>query len=276
MARPRFKAIMAVGIVPAAAKTGTVVHLPKPDGGLREITLFEEISKALDGLIVARIEKMRMQHPEGHVLSSMNIAYESGRDAAISIDADEAVWKDAEWSEKPLADLTFDYWSWFPRIQPLVTDASLMAKGFPPELGEWFAEVDAGQQVRFRTPWGVSPGIPRRIGYGQGLASAAWRSKLPQDPLLRVLEQHGAKYEFAPRLRAGEPVTLTGKAYSDDARTWAPGWEGLETNCKLISFAAPRLGIGLKPNKIFARGNAAAGDPPPAGLWVESWDEAAG
>ena len=131
---------------------------------------------------MARIEKMRMQHPEGHVLSSMNIAYESGRDAAIFIDADEAAWKDAEWSEKPLADLTFDYWSWFPRIQPLVTDASLMAKGFPPELGEWFAEVDAGQQVRFRTPWGVSPGIPRRIGYGQGLASAAWRSKLPQDP----------------------------------------------------------------------------------------------
>ena len=77
-------------------------------------------------------------------------------------------------------------------LEPLVTDASLMAKGFPPELGDWFAEVDAGQQVRFRTPWGVSPGIPRRISYGQGLASAAWRSKLPQDPLLRVLEQHGA------------------------------------------------------------------------------------
>ena len=82
---------MAVGIVPAVAKTGTVVHLPKPDGGLREIALFEKVFKALDGLIVARIEKKRMQHPEGHVLSSMNIAYESGRDAAIFIDADEAV-----------------------------------------------------------------------------------------------------------------------------------------------------------------------------------------
>ena len=103
----------------------------------------------------------------------MSTAYETGWDAAILIDADEAIWQGAEWSGKPLADLTFDYWSWFPRIQPLVTDASLMAKGFHQELGEWFAEVDAGHRVRFRTPWGISPGIPRRTGRGQGLASAA-------------------------------------------------------------------------------------------------------
>jgi hypothetical protein len=119
------------------------------------------------------------------VLSGANIAYEQGKDAGIMIDLDEAAWTEARMCSKPLTDLTYDYWSWFPRIQPLLADASMSAKGYPSAAGEWFAEVDADQVVKFRTPWGATRGIPRRIGYPQGIQSAPWRSKLPQDPLLR-------------------------------------------------------------------------------------------
>jgi len=238
--------------------------------------MFEELLKAADGSVLARMEKIRLAFPPGSVLISLNIAYESGLDADIMVDLDEAVWVDAAIQEKPMVDITMDYWNWFPRCQPLITDAGLQAKGYPPAVGDRFAELDANQVVRFRTPWGRSPGIRRRIGYAQGLQSSAWRSELPQDPLLRWLEARGAAYEMGPRVREGDPVRVVGKAYSDDGRYWTGGWDGLLENCGIISFAAPRLAIGVKPNKVFARGNSEAGEPPAEGVWIESWDEAAG
>jgi len=81
---------------------------------------------------------------------------------------------------------------------------------------------------------------------------------------------------MGPRRSGGEPVQAVGKAYSDDARYWSASWGGLGSNTKLISFATPRLGIGVKPTKVYARGNELAGPPPQDGLWIESWDEASG
>jgi hypothetical protein len=270
------EAIIIISLVPRAVKDHEVVHLLKSDGGLREITLFEEILKAADGLVLARLERVRLAAPAGSVLSRLNIAYEAGLDADIMVDLDEAVWADATIQDKSLVDLTLDYWSYFPRCQPLITDASLEARGYPEAVGDWFAELDAEQVVRFRTPWGSTIGILRLIGYAQGLQSTAWRSKLPQDPLLRWLEEKGAAYQLGPRVRDADPVEAVGKAYSDDGRFWSPGWEGLVRNCAVISFAAPRLGIGVKPTKVYARGNRRAGAPPQEGIWMESWDEAAG
>ena len=143
--------------------------------------------------------------------------------------------------------------------------------------------MDANQTVSFRTPWGATPGIPRRVGYPQGSMSTAWRSKFPQDPLLRWLEAKGIAYQLREpsgmtenaRLGAA-PTAPVGRSYSDDTRLWSTGWEGLQENARIISSAAPRLGIGLKASKMFARGNEAAGPAPDGGLWIYSWAEPEG
>ena len=276
-------ALLLTGLMPPWINTGVVVHLLKHDGGLREVTLQEELLKASDGLVVARVERVRGGLATGRVLSGMNVAYEKGRSATEVVDLDEAIWCNAEQTGAGVAEGTGDLWNWFPTAQPRVTDASMSAKQYPPEVCDWYAELDANHTVCFRTPWGTTAGIPRRGGFPQGAMSAAWRSKFAQDPMLRVLEERGQAYRLRkpPALEEeaglGEPPAVPeGRSHSDDMRLWTPGWDGLEHNLGIISFAAPRLGIGWKPSKMFARGNEAAGPPPEQGLWVHSWAEGDG
>ena len=69
----------------------------------------------------------------------MNVAYEKGMDGTAMVDANAAMWADAELAGAPLADAAYDYESWFPTAQTLVTDASRSAKGCPECVGDWFA-----------------------------------------------------------------------------------------------------------------------------------------
>ena len=158
----------------------------------------------------------------------------------------------------------------------------MSAKRIPSEVTDWYADLDANQVVGFRTPWGTTEGVERKVGYPQGSMSTAMRSKYPQDPLLRWIEEDGVAYQFGQRpdgvvdpKEGPPPAAPKGRAFSDDTRMWAPSWAGLAHNLQIVSFAAPRLGIGLKPAKIYARGNESAGAPPPGGLLVYSWEEGA-
>ena len=231
-------------------------------------------------MISARLEAARAKAGPGAVLSAINVAYDQGRAGSGMLDVNEVIWAVAAGGQRPLVDVTYDYDSWFPRIQELIAEASMAAKGYPAEALDWYAELGAGQRVRVRTPWGVSPGVIRGIGYPQGSLSTPWRSKAPQDPLLRLLEETPGGFEVQARAEAqpegGSVIRPTARAYSDDTRMWAAGWAGAAPLLRTVSYAAPRLGIGIKPTKVRARASAAAGPEPAEGLWVTSWNEAAG
>ncbi len=75
---------------------------------------------------------------------------------------------------------------------------------------------------------------------------------------------------------SGTTAERVGMAYSDDTKLWTEGWDGLCHNAGILAYACPRLSIGLKPGKVYARANDAAGDEPAGGIWILSWDEGAG
>ena len=68
------------------------------------------------------------------------------------------IWGDAEGRNRELVDITYDYDAWFPRIQELVSEASMAAKGYPAAALDWFAELGAGQESESPHAVGYVPG----------------------------------------------------------------------------------------------------------------------
>ena len=60
-------AMLVAAIVPKFLLTTLLIELPKPGGGARPISLFEEMPKAVDSILMKRISNVKERLPNGAV-----------------------------------------------------------------------------------------------------------------------------------------------------------------------------------------------------------------
>ena len=61
------------------------VHLDKPSGGVRPLTMLEESFKAIEGPVARRKTEARRSRPEGTVYQPFNLAGEVGKRATSDV-----------------------------------------------------------------------------------------------------------------------------------------------------------------------------------------------
>ena len=86
----------ACGIIAAASKIAIQVHLDKPSGGVRPLTMLEESFKAIEGPIARRKTRARRTWPDGTVYFPFNLAGEVAKRATSEVlNTDALVCEDA-------------------------------------------------------------------------------------------------------------------------------------------------------------------------------------
>ena len=75
----------ACGIIAAASKMAVQVHLDKPSGGVRPLTMLEESFKAIEGPVARRKTEARRLWPDGTVYPPFNLAGEVAKRAASEV-----------------------------------------------------------------------------------------------------------------------------------------------------------------------------------------------
>ena len=75
----------ACGIIAAASKKAIQVHLDKPSGGVRPLTMLEESFKAIEGPIARRKTQARRTWPDGTVYYQFNLAGEVSKRATSEV-----------------------------------------------------------------------------------------------------------------------------------------------------------------------------------------------
>ena len=75
----------ACGIVAAASKMAVQVHLNKPFGGVRPLTMLEESFNAIEGPVARRKTEARRSWPDGTVYQPFNLAGEAAKRATYDL-----------------------------------------------------------------------------------------------------------------------------------------------------------------------------------------------
>jgi len=68
-----------LALIPTENKRVKIVHIDKPDGGSRPLSLFEELTKAVEGIVSQRLDSIHAEAGAGGILSASNHAYQAGR-----------------------------------------------------------------------------------------------------------------------------------------------------------------------------------------------------
>ena len=111
-------------IVASAIKKAIQVHLDKPTGGVRPLTMLEELFKAIEGPPARRKASSRRVWPDGTVYQAFNMAGEIyNRAASEVLYTDALVCEDATGSNRPFSRTPTDYEKFFNIIQTAVCEA---------------------------------------------------------------------------------------------------------------------------------------------------------
>ncbi|KAK3272957.1 hypothetical protein CYMTET_18785 [Cymbomonas tetramitiformis] len=226
--------------------------------------MVEELFKAVEGTLFARLEDVRDSLPTGAILSEHNVAYDRGRGTQHAHIIDVMVHEDALFSGKTLRVLQVDWFKWFDKLPRETAIASMVAKGFPPEAVEMIAECYSGMRACISTQWGDTDFFERDGSNGlmQGGVGSPNVSKHAQDPAMRALGSRDHAYVTAYRTA----VSLV--AFSDDGRNYDDGSQAATAELERITgLVLPAMCIGVAWTKAIAyvinRGDA----PEPLRLW---------
>ena len=179
------EAMLRSGLVPLWHKRALLLWTPKLSGGLRGLSLLEELLKSVEVIVTRRLEKSIRAHPLGRVLSESNVGYQKGRSATLVLDV-MADFYDEAW-QVPARELTlvpWDHVAFFDRIDTAVPDAVFKARGVPETTARLLVEIHStNATLSALMPWG--PSITRAVGAHQGGCSA------PFLHAARARSQHG-------------------------------------------------------------------------------------
>ena len=173
------EAMLRSGLVSHWLKKALLTWILKPNGGLRGLSLLEELLKAVEATLTRRLEATIRSHPQGRVLASSNVGFQKGRGASLALDGTADFWDEArQRSDVPMAHIPWDYVTYFDRIDLTVPDAVKKARGVPENAARLFTEIHGtSATLTALTPWGPTPPVERVIGAHQGGCSAPFASE---------------------------------------------------------------------------------------------------
>lgn len=264
-----------VGPVAPSLKTALQVHLPKPDGGWRPLTMLEEGFKAIEGPVTRRLNSQPF-------FSNSNLAFRPGAPAAAEVlHLDVLLCEDARAHNLPFCRIPADYEKFFNTIQLSSVDAIHHCRGVPDAARRLYQHAFHDVQVCVSTGVGTTDPIAVTRGCPQGAVSSPALSSAAQDPVLRLREHSQAAY----RTSAGRSVACVG--YADDVEHYGSGLVDLPVILAELSAGSVATGIGFSWRKFWAYASdwdqALPHLPPDAsavvfvnGANVQSWDIWAG
>ena len=230
------------------------VHLDKPCGGFRPISLLEESLKAIEGLLARRKTEARSRLESDTIYCNLNLCGEKGTLAAQeAMYTDSMVCEDANLHSSEFARVLHDEVKFFNAIQRAAIDAIEEARGVPEAARATLQASLHFLHVCVNTKWGMSPPIHTERGALQGMGGAPEASKPAQDVKLRIRASSPAFYVT----HFGRKVY--GTAYADDGRHYA-------TNAAQLRTAQIELSEGGKMS-----GNAS--NPGKSAAYARNWDE---
>ena len=243
-------AMLRLQLAPMWLKQGLLVWIDKPSGGLRGLCLMEELLKALDVILVERLEGILSTYPIGTILSSSNVGFQKGRGAGLVLDVAADFWDEARESATIHSHLPWDFRAFFDTIDLAVPDAILQARGVPPDFAGMLVELHGtGASLRAATPWGITAPVLRRVGVPQGGCSAPLLSRLAGEVVSRLVDSHPQ-----PAIVGGSE--LAQHSYVDDGNAFASGRGGAQVAADALSEGclATGLGIDCKQGAVFTTG----------------------
>ena len=198
-------AMLRTQLVPQVLKEAQLIWTSKHNGGVRGISLLEEIMKALEAIVANRIEAAMASLPLGAVLSSSNVGFQKGRGAELVLAVVQDFLDQArEQGQPPMSLLPWDVRSFFDEIDVAVPDAVMQSRGLPEDAAGLLVELHtAGATLRALTPWGCTPPVLRRTGVHQGGCSAPLLSRFAGEIIARSVDAH----PHAARIGGGRAVS---------------------------------------------------------------------
>ena len=241
-------------LVSPSLKKAIQVHMPKPNGGFRALSMLEEAFKALEGPVTKRLVSKRVAHNQPY--SHTNLAYVPHFNAAAEVlYVDVLVCEDAALHEQPFCRIPSDYEKFFNTLHLPQIDSVLQARGVPDSARRFYAAAFQGHRLQLETKFGLTPEVAVQRGVMQGGVSSPELSRPAQDPILRLREQSSAVYTTSH----GRRVATAG--FSDDAEHYGSGVADIPTVVSELGQGSIHTGIGFAWGKF----SAFATD------WDDSW-----
>lgn len=229
------------GLVASCLKSALQVHLPKPDGGWRPLSMLEEGFKAIEGPVTRRLNKQADPWDLSvSPFSSTNTAYQSGVSAASEVlHLDVLVCEDAFLHNRPFCRIPADYEKYFNTVQLTAIDAVQQSRGIPDCARRLYQNAFQGTRIFISTGVGVSEPVLVTRGCPQGAVSSPYLSRAAQDPVLRLREQSPAHYVTS----AGRAIACVG--YADDVEHYGSGLQDLPLMLLELGAGSRATGIGF-------------------------------
>ena len=241
-------------LVAPSLKRAIQVHMPKPTGGYRALSMLEEAFKALEGPVTKRLQ----QQPS--FLTSFSItnqAYVPGVNAASEVlHTDALLCEDAVRHGRSICRIPSDYEKIFNTLLLPQIDAVLQARGVPDCARRFYASAFQGHTLQLETKFGLTADLAVQRGVMQGGISSPALSRPAQDPILRLRESSPAAYVTS----SGRRVATVG--YSDDAEHYGSGIADVPVIVSELGLGSVHTGIGF----AWAKFSAFASD------WEDNWD----
>ena len=236
-----------LGTAPPSLLYAEQVHLPKPAGGWRPLSMLEESLKAVEAPVISRLSSGRDPSLPDSPYSSLNRAYCKGVAAAAEVlYLDCLICEDAVRSGLPLLRIPADYEKFFNVLQLQEVDAMQQARGLPDAVRRLHQALFANMKVLLATRAGLTDPLPVSRGIPQGAVSSPELSRAAQDPILRLRAQDGAAYITS----AGRRVTAAG--YVDDIEHYGAGLRDLPAIRKSLQDGSRVSGVGFAWSKFSA------------------------
>ena len=162
-----------LGTAPPSLLYAEQVHLPKPAGGWRPLSMLEESLKAVEAPVISRLSSGRDPSLPDSPYSSLNRAYCKGVAAAAEVlYLDCLICEDAVRSGLPLLRIPADYEKFFNVLQLQEVDAMQQARGLPDAVRRLHQALFANMKVLLATRAGLTDPLPVSRGIPQGAVSS--------------------------------------------------------------------------------------------------------
>ena len=236
-----------VGCLAPSLNLAEQVHLPKPAGGWRPLSMLEESFKAIEAPVVRRLGSARSPWVPDVPFSSLNRAYVRGVSAAAEVlYTDTLVCEDSYRHQLPLLRVPADFEKFFNTLQLPLIDAMQQGRGFPDAVRRLHQALFASACVCLDTRVGLTPPLPVTRGLPQGAVSSPELSRVAQEPILRIRASDGAAYHSS----GGRRVVATG--YVDDIEHYGSGLKDLPAILNSLALGSRATGVGYAWSKFSA------------------------
>ena len=183
------------GVVSRTLQHADQVHLAKPSGGWRPLSMLEENLKAIEAPVAERLALSRHGWCPTEPFSELSRAHSKGVSAAAEVlYLDALLCEDARRFCRPFLRVPADYEKFFNTLQLTQIDAVQQGRGFPDSVRRLHQGLFRTLQVALDTRSGPTDPVPLTRGIPQGAVSSPELSRAGQDPLLRLRSNDGASY----------------------------------------------------------------------------------